>query len=94
MVRLDIQYENSITERGLFYTVILFTSADDAYFAFEQSSTGKKISLHDQEVYVGNNMERVYLCWTQGLVLVRITGDLDYSEGCTIIESILEEWLE
>ena len=94
MVRLDIRYENSITERGLFYTVILFTSADDAYFSFEQSSTGKNVSIHDQEVYVGNNMERVYLCWTQGLVFVRITGDMGYSEGCAIIESILEEWLE
>lgn len=94
MVRLDIQYENSITERGLFYTVILFTSADDAYFAFEQSATGETINLLDQEVYVADNMDRMNFCWTKGLCVAQITGDFERKDGIEVFGYIMKEWLE
>lgn len=94
MVRLDVRYVNNVAERSLFYTVILFTIADDAYFTFEQSATGEKINLLDQEVYVADNMERMNFCWTKGLCIVQITGDFETTDGVVIFGEILKEWIE
>ena len=94
MIRLDINYRNADSEHTMLYTIIMFTSAEDAYFAFEQSEAGYVTDILGNHVYVSQNIDELVMCWTQGLAAVRITGVLEESEGMAIIESLIGEWTQ
>lgn len=94
MIRLDISYRNADSEHTMLYTIIMFTSAEDAYFAFEQSEAGYVTDILGNQVYVSQNIDELVMCWTQGLAAVRITGVLEESEGMAIIESLIGVWTQ
>lgn len=93
MVNIDTMYVDAVSERSLIYSIVLFTSTDDAYLTFEQSAVGCEMEINGESVYVTDNIGRQSMCWTKGLVFVSVTGALSHEESNTVFESILEEWL-
>jgi len=93
-IRIDTQYTDVETQSTMTYSVLLFTDAEDAYFAFEQSAEGEIVSIDGHQVYVTTNMHRSVLCWTEGLVIVRVSGAFSEQDGMIITQNILKEWYE
>ena len=93
-MRIDTQYVNVKTQSTMTYSVLLFTDAEDAYFTFEQSAEGESVSVDGHQVYVTANMHRCVLCWTDGLVIVRVSGAFSEQDGMIITQNILKEWYE
>lgn len=91
-IKVNMQYKNADNDSGMLYTVMLFTDAEEAYFTFEQSAKGDEVVIGNHRVYVTSNTDKPVLCWTKGLVFVRITGDFQENEGLILIEHLLEEW--
>lgn len=92
MIRLDINYKDADSESTMLYTIIVFTNAENAYFAFEQSATGYVTNICGNQVYISQNIDESVMCWTQGLAMVRVTGTLEEPEGTAIFESLIGEW--
>lgn len=93
-IRIDTQYANVETQSTMTYSVLLFTDAEDAYFTFEQSAEGETVSIDGHQVYVTTNMHRSVLCWTEGLVIVRVSGTFSEQDGMILTQNILKEWYE
>lgn len=91
-IRIDAQYENIKTQSSMLYSTFLFTNADDAYFTFEQSATGSYEIINGHCIYLTQNLHRMTSCWTDGLVMVRVSGEGQEQEILTITQSLLEEW--
>lgn len=94
MIRLDVSYKNSNSGHTALYTVIVFSSAEDAYFAFEQSELGCVAEVLGNRIYAAQNIDKPVLCWTKGLALIRVAGDIDESDGLSIIEFLIGEWIK
>lgn len=94
MIQLDVSYKNSNSGHTALYTVIVFSSAEDAYFAFEQSDVGCVAEVSGNRIYAAQNIDKPVLCWTKGLALIRVAGDIDESDGLSIIEFLIGEWIE
>lgn len=78
----------------MLYTVVLFTSAEDAYLTFEQSDVGYVTDIMGNRVYVSQNIDELVMCWTKGLACVRITGSFMESDGLTMTEYLIGEWMK
>lgn len=94
MIRLDIHYNNINGKQTFLYTAVVFTSAEDTFFAFEQSNMGSAMEVLGNHVYVTQNVAKPVFNWTQGLAIVRAAGDIDENEGLSIIEFLIGEWLK
>lgn len=94
MIRLDINYRDADSRHTMLYTVILFTSAEDAYVTFEQSDVGYMTDILGNRVYVSQNIDGLVMCWTKGLAFVRITGSIMEDDGLTITEYLIGEWMK
>lgn len=94
MIRLDINYRDTDSRHTTLYTVILFTSAEDAYLTFEQSGVGYVTDILGNRVYVSQNIDESVMCWTKGLAFVRITGSFIEDDGLTITEYMIGEWMK
>lgn len=91
-IRIDAQYDNENTQSSITSSALLFTSADEAYFTFEQSGKGESVTVDGHQVYITENLHRMVMCWTDGLVFVRVSGEFQEHEGLLLVQSILKEW--
>ena len=91
-ISIDAQYESTETQSHLLYSTLVFTDVEDAYFAFEQSAEGNSVKVNGHHVYVTKNINRTMICWTDGLVLVRLSGEFQEQEGLKIVQYLIEEW--
>lgn len=89
---VDARYVNTATQSSVIYSVVLFNDAEETYYTFEQSADGELVVLDGHQVYVAENMHRSVMCWTDGLVLVRISGEYNEQEGQLIMQNVLKEW--
>lgn len=89
---IDARYVHAEHQSTIVYSTTLFTDAEEAYYTFEQSSGGNSVTVNGHQVYVTTNIHRTTMCWTDGLVFVRISGEFNEQEGLLIIESLLKEW--
>lgn len=91
-MRIDAQYENNKEQTKLLYTTLLFTDAREAYATFEQSANGDYRLVENNRVYITDNVYRKTMCWTDGLVFVRLSGELTEEDGLSIAQKLLKEW--
>lgn len=91
-ISIDAQYESPTAQSNLLYSTLVFTDTEDAYFAFEQSAEGNSVEVKGHHVYVTKNMHRTTICWSDGLVLVRLSGEFQEQEGIELAQYLLEEW--
>lgn len=89
---IDAQYVNAVNQSTVTYSTVLYSAIEDAYSSFVQSSTGTTMLVDGHKVYVTTNMHRQMLCWSEGLVLIRVSGELQEQEGLSIVHSLLREW--
>ena len=89
---IDAQYVHTEHQSTVTYTTVLFTDAEDAYYTFEQSADGKSLVVDGHNVYATTNLHRTVMSWTDGLVLVRLSGEYQEQEGLLIVKSLLKEW--
>lgn len=89
---VDAHYVHNVHQSKVAYTTILFTNVEEAYYMFEQSANGDSLDVAGHQVYVSSNMHRTTMCWTDGLVVVQISGEFPIEEGLLLIEDLLKEW--
>lgn len=89
---IDVLYENAKTQSNALYSAFLFLNPEEAYFTFEQSAEGYSVMVDGHQVYITKNIDKWVVCWTDGLVFVRITGEFQEQEVLLITQCFLKEW--
>lgn len=88
-IRISVYYvsENNGT---LLYIINIFTDMENARLSFEQNSEGIIREVDGNSIYVAHNEERLSLCWSKGIVVFRLSGNIVDQDIPLILQEIRE----
>lgn len=86
--RLNIQYEKSDEHEYIKYSITRYIDAESAQKEFEQNSTGLKLQISGNSVYLTVNTGSCVAVWLVNNTCYSVTGPISENDISQIIESI------
>lgn len=86
--RLNIQYEKSDEREYIKYSITRYIDAESAQKEFEQNSTGLKLQINGNSVYLTVNTGSCVAVWLVNNTCYSVTGPISENDISQIIESI------
>lgn len=89
MIYISTSYLNNEEPYELILDSFFYTSVENAYITLEQNQTGEKDKINGFEIYLSENQGCSVACWIENNLVLILSGECDYSEIRTILESEL-----
>lgn len=86
--RLNIQYKKSDEREYIKYSITRYIDAESAQKEFEQNSTGLKLQINGNSVYLTVNTGSCVAVWLVNNTCYSVTGPISENDISQIIESI------
>ena len=86
--RLNIQYKKSDEREYIKYSITRYIDAESAQKEFEQNSTGLKLQINGNSVYLSVNTGSCVAVWLVNNTCYSVTGPISENDISQIIESI------
>lgn len=86
VVMIDVLYKTDPHDAVAVMTVHYYTDASEAYFMFEQDSTGEPIIINNSSVYTSVNMGRISYAWCSDSTICKLAGTFSAEEGLQILQ--------
>lgn len=86
--RLNIQYEKSDEREYIKYSITRYIDAESAQKEYEQNSTGLKLQINGNSVYLTVNTGSCVAVWLVNNTCYSVTGPISENDISQIIESI------
>lgn len=86
VVMIDVLYKTDPHDAVAVMTVHYYTDSSEAYFMFEQDSTGEPIIINNSSVYTSVNMGRISYAWCSDSTICKLAGTFSAEEGLQILQ--------
>lgn len=86
VVMIDVLYKTDPHDAVAVMTVHYYTDSSEAYFMFEQDSTGEPIIINSSSVYTSVNMGRISYAWCSDSTICKLAGTFSAEEGLQILQ--------
>ena len=89
IIMVNALYESEPGDAIAVLTIQYYTDADEAFFMFEQDTSGTKVSLNGLTVYMSTNLDRYSYSWLSDSTVTFLTGVFNSEIGLSIVEQLI-----
>lgn len=86
VVMVDVLYKTDPHDAVAVMTIHYYTDSSEAYFMFEQDSTGEPIILNNCSIYTSSNMGRTSYAWCSDSTIFKLAGTFSAEQGLQILQ--------
>lgn len=94
IIMINALYESQPGNAIAVLTIQYYTDIEEAFFMFEQDSTGELIITNDYSVYISTNVSRISFAWMSNSTVYKLAGTFDNTLGLSIVHQLIEGELQ